>query len=71
MLILNTPWLFQSHSAEMSDKEWNYVMVMNSLLHGMFVDANPHSLQKARRPGTSPLMTQAARPAPERWLTRC
>jgi hypothetical protein len=42
---------FKSHPAEMTDKEWNVVMVTNSLLHGMYLDMKTFTFRKAGYPG--------------------
>jgi hypothetical protein len=45
----------------MTNKQWDYVMVTNSLLHGMYLDPASHTFQKARYPGTRALITQVTR----------
>ena len=45
----------QREPADMSEHDWNVVMLNNSLLHGMVYDPESKSLQPARDPGKSNL----------------
>jgi hypothetical protein len=39
------------HPATMTEQQWNYVMITNSLLHALVFDRTTYTLQKARESG--------------------
>ena len=45
----------ESDPTDMSEHDWNVVMLNNSLLHGMVFDPESKTLQPAREPGKSNL----------------